>query len=70
MSTENTSPKTGSGNQNFLGLIILGSCIILAGLLIAGAYKYKFRSKQVIRVTGSAEKDFGSDLIAWNGSYN
>ncbi|AHF15234.1 SIMPL domain-containing protein [Niabella soli] len=63
MNTENT-------NRNFLGLIILGICIIITGLLVAGAYKYKFKSRQVIRVTGSAEKDFGSDLIAWNGSYN
>ncbi len=49
-------------------LIVLG--ILLAALVLASAYKYKFKTQQTIRVTGSAEANFTSDLIAWNGSYN
>ncbi len=70
MSTENTNQKTITENRSLLGFIILGICVLAAGFLLAGAYKYKFKSRQTIRVTGSAEKDFTSDLIAWNGSYN
>lgn len=66
---KSTVPVT-SLSRNFLGLVIVGICIILAGFIVAGAYKYKFKTRQTIRVTGSAEKDFVSDLIAWNGSYN
>ncbi|MCD2425429.1 SIMPL domain-containing protein [Niabella pedocola] len=68
--TENTATNTVSGNRSFIGLVIIGICIVLAGFIVAGAYKYKFKTRQTIRVTGSAEKDFTSDLIAWNGSYN
>ncbi|WP_300599231.1 SIMPL domain-containing protein [Niabella sp.] len=68
--TENTGTNTNSGNRGLIGLAIIGICILLAGFIVAGAYKYKFKSRQTIRVTGSAEKDFTSDLIAWNGSYN
>ena len=57
-------------SRSFLGLALVGLCIILGAFIVANAYKYKFKTRQVIRVTGSAEKDFTSDLIAWNGSYN
>ncbi|MBZ4187387.1 SIMPL domain-containing protein [Niabella beijingensis] len=68
--TENTAPGPTTGNRNFIGLVIIGICIVLAGFIVAGAYKYKFKTRQTIRVTGSAEKDFTSDLVAWNGSYS
>lgn len=50
--------------------IILGLAFV-AGVFIAGrAYKYRSSSMETITVTGSAEKDFVSDLIVWNGSYS
>lgn len=57
-------------SRSFTGLLIVGLCIILGAGILAGAYKYKFKTRQTIRVTGSAEKDFTSDLIVWNGNYN
>lgn len=57
-------------SRSFLGLALVGLCIVLGAFIVAGAYKYKFKTRQTIRVTGSAEKNFVSDLIAWNGSYN
>lgn len=54
---------------NFTSLV-LGVAIIIGGLLIANAYKYKFKSTENINVTGLAEKDFVSDQIVWKGSYS
>ena len=53
-----------------LGLALIAIAIVAGAALIAGAYKYKFKKQETIRVTGSAGKDFVSDLIAWNGSYS
>lgn len=71
----NTSSKENTVNnflqsRSFIGLAIVGLCIVLGSLILAGAYKYKFKERRTIRVTGSAETSFTSDLIAWNGSYN
>lgn len=57
-------------SRSFIGLTIVGLCIVLGSLILAGAYKYKFKERRTIRVTGSAETNFTSDLIAWNGNYN
>lgn len=57
-------------SRSFIGLVLIALCIVLGALIIGSAYKYKFKTRQTIRVTGSAEKDFTSDLIAWNGNYN
>lgn len=69
MATDNNSYDN-APVRSFLwpALMVIG--ILLAALVVAGAYKYKFKSQQTIRVTGSAEANFTSDLIAWNGSYN
>jgi uncharacterized protein len=53
-----------------IAAITIGSiAFILAFLLVANAYKFKFNSLENITVTGSAEKDFVSDQIVWTGSY-
>jgi hypothetical protein len=49
--------------------IILGICGIIAFWVAGSAFKYKYKSEETIVVTGLAEKDFVSDLIVWNGSY-
>lgn len=57
-------------NSKSLGLILIALSLLVGAAIIASAYRYKFKTRQTIRVTGSAEKDFVSDLIVWNGSYN
>jgi len=55
--------------QNLAALII-GLSVIVTSLVIAGAYKYKFRGDETITVTGLAEQDFKSDMITWTGQYS
>lgn len=55
---------------NLLGMALIAIALVIGAAVIAGAYKYKFRKQETIRVTGSAGKDFVSDLIVWNGSYS
>lgn len=50
--------------------IIIGITIIVAAIVLAGAYKYKFRQQQTIEVNGGAEINFSSNLIVWTGSYS
>lgn len=50
--------------------IVLGLAAIIAFWIAGNAFKYKSKSTETIIVTGLAEKDFGSDLIVWNGSYS
>lgn len=57
-------------NANLVGIALIAIALVTGATIIAGAYKYKFRKQETIRVTGSAGKDFTSDLIAWNGSYS
>ncbi|WP_262915343.1 SIMPL domain-containing protein [Niabella ginsengisoli] len=57
-------------NFNLLGLALIAVALVIGAFVIAGAYKYKFKNTQTIRVTGSAGVDFTSDLIVWNGSYS
>lgn len=49
---------------------IIGLAFIIGLFIIARAYKYRSISEDTIVVTGSAEKDFVSDLIVWSGSYS
>lgn len=49
---------------------IIGIAFIIGLFLVGQAYKYRSTSKETIMVTGSAEKDFVSDLIVWKGSYS
>lgn len=49
---------------------IIGLAFIIGLFIVARAYKYRSVNQDTIIVTGSAEKDFVSDLIVWNGSYS
>ncbi|MFP5042426.1 SIMPL domain-containing protein [Parasediminibacterium sp. JCM 36343] len=49
--------------------LIIGLAIVIASILFANAYKYKFKSSEIISVTGIAEKNFTSDLIVWKASF-
>ena len=55
-------------NYIFPGIIALS--ILFSALIIAGAYKYKFKDRKRVIVTGMAEKNFVSDLIVWQGDYS
>ena len=50
--------------------LIIAAAIIIAFFIAATAYKQRFRSAEIISVTGSAEKDFASDQIVWKGSFS
>ena len=49
---------------------IIGLAFIIGLFILGKAYKYKYTTLETITVTGSADKDFVSDLIVWNGSYS
>lgn len=49
---------------------IIALAIVIAALVFAGAYTYKYKDKSRVLVTGKAEKDFVSDLIVWRGDYS
>ena len=50
--------------------LIIGLAFVAGLFIAANAYKYRSKTAETITVTGSAEKDFVSDLIVWNGSYS
>lgn len=50
--------------------IIIGIAFIAGVWVAASAYRAKTASVETITVTGSADKDFVSDLIVWTGSYS
>lgn len=53
----------------YIQYIIIIAGFIIGSLIIANAYKYKFRSTETIAVTGLAETDFTSDQIVWKGVF-
>jgi hypothetical protein len=55
--------------KNYIDTFIISVCIVIAVLIVASAYKYKYLSSETITVTGLAEKDFTSDEIVWSGNF-
>ncbi|TXH20112.1 MAG: SIMPL domain-containing protein [Chitinophagaceae bacterium] len=70
MSTANTPQEKPSTISQNMGWIAIAIAICIAAYFISNAYRYKFKSTETIRVNGSAQTDFTSDLIVWNGSYS
>lgn len=56
--------------MRYLTAIIIGLAFIIGVFIIGNAYKSRSKAMETISVTGSAEKDFVSDLIVWKGSYS
>jgi len=56
--------------MRYITAAIIGLAFIIGLFVIGNAYKSRAKSQQSIGVTGSAEKDFVSDLIVWKGSYS
>jgi len=50
--------------------LIIGLAFIIGLFVIGNAYKSRSKALETIKVTGSAEKDFVSDLIVWKGFYS
>ncbi len=55
--------------KSSIAVAIAAIALIISFFLIGNAYKYKFKTTENITVTGSAEKDFVSDQIVWDGNY-
>lgn len=55
--------------RQYLLPVSIGLSLIITAFIVTSAYKYKFKSAEVISVVGLAEVDFTSDLIVWQGSF-
>lgn len=47
--------------------IALAIAIIVGAIILANAYTYKYKSQEIVTVTGLGETSFTSDLIVWSG---
>ena len=56
--------------MRYISFVIIGLAFIIGLWILAGAYKARSTAQNTITVTGSAEKDFVSNLIVWNGYYS
>jgi len=56
--------------RNTIGVTIAALALIVAALIAANAYKFRFRSAETITATGSAETDFVSDQIVWRANFS
>jgi hypothetical protein len=56
--------------MRYITAAIIGLAFIIGLFIIGNAYKSRSKAMETISVTGSAEKDFVSDLIVWRGSYS
>ncbi len=54
----------------YINYLIVAAAVIIGCVVLAAAYKYKFRSAETIVVTGLAEKNFVSDEIVWKGVFH
>jgi hypothetical protein len=55
--------------RQYLFPAVIGFSLIISAFVLTSAYKYKFKSSEVISVVGLSEVDFTSDLIVWQGSF-
>ncbi|MGI9527140.1 MAG: SIMPL domain-containing protein [Weeksellaceae bacterium] len=54
---------------NIITVLIVALGIIIGAYILGDAYKYKFKTKETIEVTGAGKKDFQADLIIWNANF-
>jgi hypothetical protein len=52
-----------------LSAVIFAVAIILGIFMLGKAYNYKFKTRNTVNVLGSADYNFVSDLIVWQGTY-
>ncbi len=63
-------PKGGNGKSIVASIVIAIAIIVSAVAVSFGLANFRSSTSHVIGATGSASKDFESDLIVWNGSYS
>jgi hypothetical protein len=51
--------------MRYITSVIIGLAFIIGLFIIGRAYQSRAKAQETIRVTGSAEKDFTSDLVVW-----
>ncbi|MBD1425853.1 SIMPL domain-containing protein [Sphingobacterium arenae] len=57
--------------SNSLMVALVGAlAIVIFAVVLANAYKYKYKISNTINVTGNAKKDFESDIVKWSASFN
>ncbi|MFN4082152.1 MAG: SIMPL domain-containing protein [Bacteroidia bacterium] len=60
-------------NNAVAGKLFMAIAIVISAFLLAGAWErshYSNANKKTIAVTGSAQRNFTSDLIVWQGSFS
>ncbi|PRD47484.1 SIMPL domain-containing protein [Sphingobacterium haloxyli] len=57
-------------SNSILAAVIGALAIVIFAVILANAYKYKYRINNTINVTGNAKKDFESDIVKWSASFN
>ena len=55
--------------KNIKHLILISSTLIVIALILGTSFKNAFNHINSIKVTGSAKRDFISDVIVWNGLF-
>lgn len=55
--------------RTYISAIIIAVAILLGVFMIGQAYNYKFKTRNTVSVLGSADYNFVSDLIVWQGTY-
>ncbi len=56
-------------NSSLLRAVIIAAGILIGAAIIGSAYNYKFKSRNVVAVVGSADTNFISDLVVWGADY-
>lgn len=47
--------------------LFIALAIVVAAIVLGGAYRYKYNQQNSVVVTGLGEEEFSSDLIVWRG---
>lgn len=53
-----------------INTLLISVAIIVAAIVLGGAYTKKFKTTETISVTGLGEENFESDLIVWQASFS
>ena len=56
--------------KNIKHLVIISSTLIIISVILGSSFKNAFEHLNTIKTTGSAKKDFLSDIIIWDGSFS
>lgn len=53
----------------YISITLAAVAAVVFALVLANGYNYKFKTKNTLPVTGSAEHNFTADLTVWTASY-